>query len=420
MIQTHKQLRWVIWALAIAFYFYEFFLRVAPSVIVDDLVKAFHIDAAMVGSLVAGYLYVYAPMQIPVGLLMDRFGARRLLTLGTISCGIGSLIFGLGEDYYVALLGRCFMGFGSSFAFVGMVYVASHWFPSPLLPLLVGIGNSFGMMGALWGEDVLGLAITHFSWRTISIFLGVVGIFLGVFIYTLFIWISSDIQPKRRREEKFVKVWSNLKLVCFNPQTWINATVSLLMYATTTAFAGLWGINFIKSAYSYDVTSAAFVISLVFLGWIVGGPIQGYIAERFISRKKLLIVSSLLAFACLTPFIYYTGLGELQLSILSFLVGVFSSAQLLTFSYAIEINPRKAKGTALAFTNFIVMVAAAVLQPFVGFLLDIESYEVWKEGAVSLTTGEYQVALFCFPLSFLLAAIVAFWLKSEEEISLDA
>jgi MFS family permease len=416
MIKSSKQLRWVIWILATGFFFYEFFLRVAPSVMLNELTMAFHIDAALVGTLSAGYLYVYAPMQIPVGILLDRFGARTLMTVGTISCGLGSIIFGLAESYEVALVGRGLMGFGSSFAFVGMVFVGSYWFPSKMLPLLVGIGNSFGMMGALWGEDALGIVINHFSWRTVSIYLGIIGVVLGILIFSLFYMVPSEIKGKNKRAETFSKVWCNLGLVCSSSETWLNAIISLLMYATTVAFAGLWGINFIKIAYGYSVEEAAFTVSLIFLGWMVGGPICGFIAERYISRKYLLMVCSLLALACVTPAIYITTFTKTQLSIIYFLIGLFSSSQLLTFSYAVDINPKKAKGTAIALTNFLVMIAGSALQPLIGYLLDLHSGYTTDSGTSVLTAGDYQFAFYCFPISFFFAFLLCFFLKADEEL----
>ncbi|MEM1282090.1 MAG: MFS transporter [Chlamydiota bacterium] len=417
MVNSYKQLRWVVWGLATAFFFYEFFLRVAPSVMLNQLTTAFHIDAALVGTLSAGYLYVYAPMQVPVGILIDRYGARTLLTLGTVSCGVGSIIFGLAETYDIALLGRGLMGFGSSFAFVGMVYVGSHWFSHTMLPLLVGMGNSFGMMGALWGEDALGLIITHYSWRAVSIYLGIVGILLGVMIVVLFFFVPNHIKPKHERAETFSSVWRNLKVVCVSKETWLNAIISLMMYATTTGFASLWGVNFVKVAYGLDIDEAAFLVSLVFLGWMMGGPLTGYVAERLFSRKYLLMISSFLAGICISLAIYVTTFSEIELSLIFILVGVFSSSQLLTFSYAVDINPNKAKGTAIALTNFLVMITGSAIQPFVGYLMDLHSGHISDNGTSTLVVEDYQFAFYCFPLSFFLSFVLCFFLKPEEELT---
>src|SRR5690606_9072077 len=144
----------------------EYFLRVAPSVMITDLYKAYHIGAGVFGVISAAYLYAYAPMQLPVGVLMDRYGARKLLTLATLICGIGSILFGVAPTVWLSIVSRLMMGVGSAFAFIGMVYISSHWFHGKILALLIGAGNSIGMLGAVVGEGPLSQLVQTFSWRS--------------------------------------------------------------------------------------------------------------------------------------------------------------------------------------------------------------------------------------------------------------
>ncbi|MEC7839637.1 MAG: MFS transporter [Chlamydiota bacterium] len=397
--------------MAIAFYFYEFFLRIIPGLIVDDLMSAFHINAVMVGTLSAGYLYVYAPMQIPVGLLMDRFGPRRLLTLGALMCGVGSIVFGVAFDFDLAFMGRVMMGFGSSFAFVGMVYISSQYFSGKKLTILIGIANSFGMMGALWGEDTLGYFVDHYSWQSLSVVLGIFGIILAIGIWGFCAALPLPKRPSNKKVDSFRQIGMNLCLVCKNPQTWINAIVASAIYATTTAFAGLWGVNFIKEAYGYSEESAAISVSLIFLGWMVGGPLFGYLAHRRFTMRAILMVTSLCGGICLSLAIYVLTHSYYTLCSLFFLVGFFSSSQLLNFSYSIFVNKAEAKGTAVAFTNFLVMIVGSALQPFVGYLIDYHANGVSTSG---ISVDDYQFALFCFPLSFFLAVSISGLMKKIE------
>ena len=120
---------WLIWSLAVLFLFYEFFIRVFPTAMVAELMSAFKVNAGRLGLLSSFYFYSYAPMQIPVGLLMDRFGARKLLTFASLICAIGAFAFSFSFDFSIAAVGRFLMGVGSAFGFVGMVYVCSHFFP---------------------------------------------------------------------------------------------------------------------------------------------------------------------------------------------------------------------------------------------------------------------------------------------------
>ncbi|MBI5273911.1 MAG: MFS transporter, partial [Chlamydiales bacterium] len=136
---SRVQIRWIIWALAAIFYFYEYLLRISPSVMIPELMQTYHVDAAAIGFMVAFYLYAYAPMQLVVGVLMDQYGAKKLLTLASIICGLGSILFGLSNHIVLAGIGRLLIGLGSAFAFVGMVFICSHLFPQHKRALVIGL-----------------------------------------------------------------------------------------------------------------------------------------------------------------------------------------------------------------------------------------------------------------------------------------
>ncbi|MCK4934850.1 MAG: MFS transporter [Simkaniaceae bacterium] len=406
MNKHHGVLRWIIWGLSVLFLFYEFFLRVFPTVMVDNLMKAFSVDAAALGTLSAFYFYSYAPMQIPVGVLMDRFGARKLLTFASLICAIGAFLFALANQIGIAELGRFFMGIGSAFAFVGMIYISSHWFSGKQLALLVGLGNSIGMLGAVGGEGPLGYIVENYGWRLTLFGLGVVGVLLAIII---FLCIRQEMPASIRKAEAQKAshdLLHNLKIVSKNKNTWVNAASALLFYATTAAFASLWGIPFLEKTYLFSKEEAGFATSMIFVGWIVGGPIIGYISDHFQRRKRITLLGIALAAAALLPVIYITTLSAPLLFFLLFLVGLFSSAQLLNFSIAIELHPRIAKGTAIALTNCIIAIGSAILQPLVGYLLDLRS-----SGVPSYSIADFQFAFTIFPLTFLAAFILLFFVK---------
>ena len=333
---------WWIWTLAVIFLFYEFFIRVFPTAMVKELMGAFSVTAGTLGTLSAFYFYAYAPMQIPVGLLMDRFGARKLLTFASLICAIGSFLFAMSHQLVMADLGRFFMGIGSAFGFVGMVYICSHWFPSEKLALLVGLGNSIGMLGAVGAEGPLALSVSTFGWRITVHSFAFVGLILAA---TLFFFIRREPQRLKRGEGKkaTLDLMKNLKVVCSNHRSYINGIIALLFYMTTSGFASLWGIPFLIQEYNMEKSFAGYVVSMIFVGWIIGGPIIGLISDHFSKRKPFLLVSVFLTGVVLLPVIYIANLPAWLLFVLLFLVGFFSSAQLLNFSLAIEFNPMEAK-----------------------------------------------------------------------------
>ena len=401
---------WVMWGGATLFLFYEFFIRVFPTVMVKELLEAFRITATSFGTLSAFYFYAYAPMQIPVGILMDRFGAQRLLALASLTCAVGSFLFAIANQLGVAETGRFLMGLGSAFGFVGMIYVCSNWFPPRRLALLVGLGNSLGMLGALGAEGPLSSLVEKFGWRpTVQIFS-----FAGAFLFVTFCLLAilrpqkSPSHPKAK--SLTIGLLKDLKLICCNYKIYLNGLVALLFYSTTAGFASLWGTPFLIQKYGMEKSLAGYIISMTFLGWIVGGPLIGLISDRFKRRKPFLLIGILLTGISLIPVIYVDDLPIWLLFVLLLFVGIFSSAQLLNFSLSLELNPGQAKGTSIALTNFIVAFGSSIIQPFLGFLLDKGSDGTIKDGLPFYSAADYKQAMISFPLTLLLAFLLLLFL----------
>ncbi len=413
MVKTSPSLKWILWSLAAIFYFYEFILRVSPSVMIPELMMSFGITASSVGILSAFYLYAYAPMQLPVGILMDRFGVRTILSLASIVCGLGALLFAFAQNLAVASAGRALIGASSAFAFIAMVYVTSHWFPFKKRAFLIGVANSVAMLGASAGTGPLTTVIHDIGWRQTIVLFGIFGIVIGVAVYLI---LRKDRQTTAVEKET-VRTKShfleNLKQVASQKSTWINGLAALLFYMTTTAFAGLWGVSFVQTAYGVSKEVAGYAMSMVFIGWLVGGPLTGLLSDWMGKRSTTIRIGVLGALVCLIPVIYFPSIPIFAVYILLFLVGLFSSAELLSFSLAIELNSAQAKATAAAFTNFLISCGDAVVQPLVGFLLDSKWGGAMQEGIRVYTAGNYQFALSCLPITLIVSFLLLFFLKEN-------
>ena len=412
----NKKLQWIVWILAAVFYFYEYLLRVAPSVMVHELMQSFQTNAAIVGIISAFYFYAYALMQLPVGIMMDRFGARKLLTFAAIICGLGNLLFGTAPLIWIANAGRFLVGIGSAFAFVGIVYVASHWFPPQKRAFTIGLANSIGMLGAVMGQGPLAATVSMWGWRESMIALGVFGFVLGAVIY--FIVRNEPEAMQKAHEKKSASKgegWMNMLSVVKNPHTWVNAIVALLFYLTTTALGGLWGIPFLQSAHNISKQTAGFAMSMIFVGWLVGGPIIGHFSDRMKKRKYVLIASIALTGLCLLPVIYIPHLSLPAIYVFLFLVGLFSSAELLNFSLAVELNIKEAKGTSAAFTNFLIAASGSLIQPLIGYILDLGWNGQMHKGSPVYSIGNYHLALGILPCCLAVAFVLAFFIKEQNK-----
>lgn len=409
-------MRWVIWSLAVIFYLYEYILRVVPSIIVSDLMQAFSATAGQLGLLSAFYMFAYAPMQVPVGILMDRYGARKLLTFAAALCACGSIFFGFSPFLTMASIGRFMMGIGSAFAFVGVVYICSHWFEADKLALLVGIANSLGMLGAFCGQGPLSYGVELVGWRQASYILGYFGLTLALVLYFAIRKEPAGMSSTHdRKNEKAATVIEKIKQVTTNFQTWVNSFIALTFYSITVAFAGLWAVPFLTNCYGLSTSAAGFASSMIFLGWIVGGPLIGHYSDRIEKRKPLLFIFATLCLVAMLMVIYLVNLPAWALYVLLFVVGFCQSAELLCYCLAIELNSKAVKGTAVAITNFMVFLAGAIIQPLVGYLLDLNWDGTMQNGERLYSLTDYQMAMLVFPATLLLALIFTLFLKEKRE-----
>lgn len=407
-----KALRWIIWSLAVFYYFYEYIIRVMPSVMASELMASFNIQGAGFGALSAAYMYSYAPMQVPVGILMDRYGARRLLTIGAFLCGSGSLLFAASPILFVSEMGRFLTGIGSAFGFVGFIYICNHWFHEKNATLMMGIGNSLGMLGAVAGLGPITYLVNSLGWRGASTSIGFAGIALAIVILLL---VRNEPKGMGKIDAKppMSEVLRNFKDVIANRQTWVIALLSALMYLPTSSFAGLWCAPYIQTLYNVDNKIAGYASSMIFVGWILGCPMIGHYSDIICRRKPFYIVNSILILIVLSFIIYYPPSQIYEMFILLVLLGVLISVQLLTYSSAIELNNPEAKGSAIAVANFTVFMGACIAQPLVGWLLDWHWTGAEQHGIPVFTISNYQFALSIFPIAMILSFLIAIFLKEE-------
>jgi len=195
-----KVLPWLICGLGCLFYSYQYLLNVSPSVMTNDLMMSYHINASELGNLTAFYYYIYAAMQMPVGMLMDHYGPRRLLTIAGLSCSVGTYLFACSDYLPLAELGRFMVGFGSAFAFVGALKLATIWLSPQKFAMISGMTMASGMLGAMAGDISLTSLVDHEGWKLTLFIAASFGVFLTMAIFTL-------IRDGKEKEKKKSRCW---------------------------------------------------------------------------------------------------------------------------------------------------------------------------------------------------------------------
>jgi len=373
------------WLVGALFFFYAWILRVSPSVMVEDLMRDFAVGGAVLGNLSALYFYGYAGMQIPVGLLLDRFGPRRLMTAAAGLVAVTCLLFASSQGLVGASATRFLIGVGCAFSLVGAMAVAGQWFPRERFALLGGLAMMFGMAGGVFGQAPLRMAVDASGWRTTMVSVGLMG-----FVLMAAAWFL--VRDRRRGSGGVGAALHGLRRVAGNRETWLNAIAGLGATGPLLAFAGLWGVPYLQAVYGVDRVTAGAVTSVTFIGWGVGAPLIGWLSDRLGNRRKPFIAGLTLSASSLFTVLYVPGIPLWAVGVLCFGIGFGGSAQIVGFALVREHNPPQYSGTAIGMVNALVTGAGALFQPMVGILLDANWDGVLLDGARVYAIDAYKEA----------------------------
>jgi MFS family permease len=408
---------WFICTLGMLFYCYNYFLRVSPSVMQNDLMQGLHINAYQFGTLAAFYYYAYTPMQIPVGMLYDRFGARMVQFFAVLVVVLGVGTFISANTYQMACIGRLLIGLGTAFAYIGVLKLASIWLAPNRFATIAGLTTAFGMLSAIFSDKILTKFVEAIGYKEALETALIIGVGLSLSIL-FFMRSKPNIQLphqtliQNHKPMSMKELLSALRNVLTNPQMWIIGLIGCLFYLPASVFLDLWGIPYLKSVYHLSAEDAATAVSWVFVGWIISGPSIGALSDRIKRRRLPLMISAIMSTVLLSIVFYVPGLSLSSLYVIFFFVGIFCGAHPLCFALGKENSPLKFSGTAVAVTNTLIMLGGLIFQPVVGRLLDSHAVNVvLQDGIPQYTPADYMYALNVVPVGLMIAIFLTFFLK---------
>ncbi len=397
---------WLAWGAASLFFFHVFALRVSPSVMVEELMADFSVGAALLGNLSAAYFYTYAALQIPAGVLMERFGPRRLLSVSALLCALGCLLFALAADVGIAYLGRALIGAGGAFGWVGALTIVAWYFPPTRFAVLAAGTQLTGMLGGVVGQAPLEAVVSGLGWRTT-----VGGFAAAVALSAVLLWLVLRPAGGARAGSE-ASLWQSLRSAAGNRQTWLNAATGFCYAAPLLAFAGLWSVPFLTSSYAMERNAAAALTSVLFVGWGLGGVTIGYLSDRSQRRRPFVVGGGIAQFAALLLIVYAPGLPAALLALAYLVAGVGGSTMVLAFARVRDQNDPHARGAAMGMVNTAVICSGVVLQPAIGALLDLNWSGVTSAGVRVYAAETYRVAFWVLPLGCALGVLCA-WQARE-------
>jgi sugar phosphate permease len=378
--------QWIVVGCGALFYCYQFIIRASPNVMNDDLMSAFQIDATALGVIIGFYYYGYSGIQIPLGIMMDRIGPRRLLSAAGILLGASCYAFAATRNTTIAAIARLVMGVGSAFGFVGALKLGSQWFPRHKFGNAIALTMVMGTLGAILSQAPLSLLNDLIGWEASMKVLAMIGIGLAAFT----VIVARDtpeggpIDTSEDDEDSETgHVLSDFLTLIKKPQFWIISLIGFLMYVPLTIMGIAWSAPFLKSVYGVNESLASGAAMAMFLGGAIGSPFYTTLSDRLRSRKKPILMGAIIGLCIYLIILYWPATIPITVMYALFFVAGFAYAgKVVCFAAVCEIMPLSASGTAVSSTNMIVMVSGIVCHPLIGYLLDLKWGGIYEGGKI--------------------------------------
>lgn len=398
-MQKHRYFPFLMWLFPVLFFAYQFILRLWPSLMMNQIMQQFAIDATGFGMLASLYYYGYSGMQIPIAVLLDRFNARYVIFCGAILCGLSMFIFSTTGNWYFACLSRFLIGVGSGVGFLGTSKVISEWFPKDQYAKMVGFSFTVGLMGAVYGGKPISILVENQGWQHVAFTLACASLSLGAGVY---LFLRSPKNSQLYTNSEPFKV-AHFKKLLSSPVIWLMAIANFLMVGSLE-FADLWGVSYLMTAYGLYKSDAAALISCIFVGMLFGGPLLAAVSKKFGNYTVISLCGVGMAIAFLLLLSNISS-NWYWLAGLLFCLGILCCYQVIIFAAGSDLVAPQLLCVTVAFLNCANMQGGSFFHPLIGLIMD----SFWTgilgpEGVKQYTVESYGVALLMIPLCALIGA----------------
>lgn len=354
---------WLIWIIPAFFYAYENCLQVSLSTLINQLQLDFSISLQQVSIINACYFLTYAVAQLIVGQLLDRYGPRLPLTCAIVICSLGTLIFSLSQYYWMAIVGRFLIGFGSAFAPLACLQLSAIAFPARRFAMLTGLTLTFGMLGQMLGEAPLMYLHQLMGWRNMFLFFSFFSMALAALVF-----LALQNVTYQQIKTPFAILIRDFYQIMQKKSVWMTTVYAMLMYTPYLVISSQWGIPFLVDKLGISTSQSSLLLTYLIIGFAIGAPLLGWLADHFKNRKLILYLSSVgssLAFCCLiyTQSSWLTGL-------LLLVLGIFISGFLPAFSIMKNLSDARYQTTSLGFMNLFNMLGAFTMLPMMAYYIE--------------------------------------------------
>lgn len=371
--------RWVVFAAVLFTYFLIVSQRTAPGLITDHLMHEFKISASTIGLLASIQFLAYAGFQVPIGIWSDRLGANRFLVIGTLLCGIGTIIYSLAQGEYVLLFARLLVGLGDAAIWINVVLILNQWFRANEFVKLLGFAGMSGSFGFLLATVPFSAWISIFGWRPPFLTAGLIIFLCGILLYFVLVKIprrvfgetETVVTVDKTKDEPRENSLLILRRVFTDRQAWATFFCHFGLVGTYIGFIGSWAVPFGMQDYGMTRSGASQLIMIGLIGALVGAPLTTWLTGRIGSIKRPYVIVHGTVFVCWLMFFLFGGHPPFALLIILFLIiGYGNGASALTFAVVRQSFDVKKIGVVSGFANTGGFLSAVLLPIIFGQVLD--------------------------------------------------
>ncbi|MDR3317715.1 MAG: MFS transporter [Puniceicoccales bacterium] len=360
----------IMWLVASFFYAYQYILRVMPSIMLDDIIKRFGMDAATFGQFSGIYYIGYSLVHIPIGILLDRYGPRKVIPICILLSIFGILPIVLAEYWLWPILGRAITGIGSSAAILGVFKIIRMAYGEQRFARMLSFSVTIGLLGAIYGGTPVRYMCKILTGEIVVYILAFCGILLAIASHIAIPETSSKKVEIADPNEKKSSIWSDMYSVFKNGKVMLICFSAGLMVGPLEGFADIWGPKFLTQVHNIDSAEASFITSMIFVGMCFGSPVLNFVAERFKSYLGTIIFSGILMFSIFLMLIISMLTTKVSLIIGFIMVGVCSAYQILAIYQASTYVSEHVAGITTAVANMIIMIFGYMLHGVIGLVIN--------------------------------------------------
>ena len=356
--------RWIIFGICVSLFLMSMLYRASTAIIAQDLANDLRLNPQDLGLLGAVFFYTFALVQLPLGPLLDRVGARATMIVLNMIGVMGTIIFANAGGLMAGVTGRGLMGLGMAANLMGTLKLLTHWFDLSKFATLSGLILSLGTLGSLAATSPMALLVQSLGWRTSFYVLGGLNTLL---LISLFLFARESPEDRHNRgsippADSAFSVSASVKRLFLSWNYWAISMSVFLRYGSFASIQALWIGPFLMQSMGLPAITAGNLMLVISFGYILGSPVGGILSDKvFKSRKRALIlaltISSLATFALA---LWYSSSHLYLLGIILLFFGFFSSFTHISYAHIRELMPEEMSGTAMAGINFFTMAGAGL------------------------------------------------------------